>query len=102
MYLPRERRKIWKTFSGPGATKAARQWRARALTALERGALRTPTRRTFREEAEEWRRRAEVGEMFTRSGRPYKPAVVRLVAADCRNYLNPELGSARLGDITRR
>lgn len=81
VYLPREGRKLRKAFSGPGAKKAARDWRAERLTALSRGTLRTPTRRTFREEAESWQRRAEAGETFTRSGRPYKASVVRLVAA---------------------
>jgi hypothetical protein len=89
-------------FSGPGTARAAKQWRAEALTALSCRALRAPTRRTFREEADDWQRRAEAGEAFTRSGRPYNARVVRLVAADCRNYVNPEFGSARLGDITRR
>jgi integrase len=93
---------VRKTFSGKGAKKAAAQWRAQATTALARGALRTPTRRTFREEATNWQRRAEAGEAFTRSGHPYKPGVVRLVAADCRKYLNPAFGSSRLGAITRR
>ena len=102
VYLPREQRKVRRTFSGPGSRTTAKQWRAQALTALGRGALRAPTRRTFREEADDWQRRAEAGEAFTRSGHPYKASVVRLVAADCRNYLSPAFGSAKLGELTRR
>lgn len=102
VYSARDGQKIRKTFSGPGAKRAAKQWRAAGLTAIGRGALRTPSRRTFREEAADWQRRAEAGETFTRSGHPYKPAVVRLHAGDVRNYLNDAFGSARLSEITRR
>jgi hypothetical protein len=55
----RSGRKIRKTFSGKGAKAAAKQWRADALSALGKGALKAPVRRTLREEAEEWHRRAE-------------------------------------------
>lgn len=99
VYSPRDGRKIRKTFATVGEAK---RWRTQGMAASSRGALRVPTRRTFREEAEEWERKAEVGERFTRSGKPYKASVIRLVAADCRNYLEPAFGSARLGEITRR
>src|SRR5690242_1718276 len=79
VYLAREQKKLRKTFSGPGAGRAAKQWRAQMTTALARGTLRSPTRRTFREEWASWHAKAEAGETFTRSGRPYKASVVRLV-----------------------
>lgn len=102
VYGRRSGRKIRKTFTGQGAKSAAKQWRADALSALGKGSLTTPVRRTLREEAEEWHRRAEAGEVFTRSGRTYKPAVIRGVEADFRLRITPALGAAKLSEIQRR
>lgn len=44
VYSARDGQKIRKTLGGAGARSAAKQWRAAAMTAISRGALRPPTR----------------------------------------------------------
>jgi integrase len=99
VYLPSEERKVRKTF---GTLREAKRWRADAVSALGRGKLRGPTRRALREEVEEWHRRALSGEAVTRSGLPFKPAVIRGVESDFRIYVTPEIGARRLSELTRR
>jgi integrase len=92
--------KIRKTFPTLAAAKA---WRSDALSQLQRGRLITTTRKTLREAAEEWQRGAEAQPpvVLTRSGRRYKPSVLRGYRADLRNYVLPDLGAVRLADVRR-
>lgn len=99
VYLPAEGRKVRKTFP---TVREAKRWRADAASALARGRLRGPTRTTLRQEAEAWHRRAVAGEATTRSGLPFKPAVIRGVESDFRIYVTPEIGARRLSELTRR
>ncbi len=99
VYLPAEGRKVRKTF---GTLGEAKRWRAAAATALDRGKLRGPTRRTLRDEAGEWHRRAVSGEAVTRGGLPFKPAVIRGVESDLRLHVLPDLGARRLSESLRR
>jgi integrase len=101
VWSPHDGVKIRKTFAGTGALAAAKSWRADALSALGRGKLRPPTRRTLQDEAAEWQTRAEAGEAVTRSGRSFKPAVVRGVESDFRLHISPSLGPRRLSEIRR-
>ena len=102
VYSARDEVKIRKSFSGKGAAKDAARWRADALSALGRGKLRPPTRRTIAEEAADWHARAESGEAVTRSGRPFKPGVIRGVESDFRLHISPDLGPRRLSEIRRQ
>ena len=106
VYDPRTHKKLRKTFSPrefrSGALTAAKAWRRDALTDASRGKLPSPTRRTLAEEAAAWQARAESGEALTRSGLPYKPAVIRGVESDFRLHVNPEIGALRLSELHRR
>jgi integrase len=64
--------------------------------------LKAPTRHTLSELAQEWEERAKQGEVFTRSGRPYKPGLIRTVSSDFRLHIVPDLGHARLSELRRR
>jgi integrase len=101
----RSSRKVRKTFSprehGTAALSAARSWRRDALADAARGKLPVPSRRTLAEEAAAWQARAESGEALTRSGRPYKPAVIRGVESDFRLHISPEIGALRLSELRR-
>ena len=99
VFLPREGRKVYKTFP---ALKAANAWRASTIHALGRGQLKAPVRRTLREECEDWLARAQRGEISTRSERPYKPSVLRTFSAHLHRYVLPDLGGRRVSEITRR
>jgi len=92
--------KIRKTFPTSSAAKA---WRADALSALNRGRLAPTTRQTLREAAEVWRAGAEADPpvILTRSGRRYKPSVLRGYEADLRNHVLPDLGGVRLAELRR-
>jgi integrase len=98
-YIARENRKARKSFA---TMREAKMWRAEAIAANERGKLRGPSSKTLREEAAEWRVRAEAGQALTRSGRPYKPGVIRGVEADFRLHLDEHLGAVKLGDLRRQ
>jgi integrase len=94
---------VRKTFSGPGALAAAKQWRADALSDLGRGKNITPSKRPLRQAAEEWLHgaKAQPPTILNRSGHPYKPSVLRGYEADLASYVLPELGAQRLSDVRR-
>jgi integrase len=98
VFVPREKKKIRKTFPTQAAAKA---WRADAQVALRKGTLRTPSRVTLREAAAKWIDGARVGLIRTRSGDPYKPSALRGYEAALRKRILPTLGSARLGELKR-
>jgi len=101
IFDPRANAKIRRTFRGPGALAAAKQWRVDAGHAKARGRLRAPVRRTLRDECEDWLERADRGEITTRSGQPYKPSVLRGFCADFNRYIYRDLGSMRVSDVRR-
>ena len=100
VYDRRSHTKIRKTFATPAAAKA---WRADALSAIYRGKLSPTTRQTLREAAEAWQAGAESDPpvILTRSGRHYKPSVLRGYRADLRNHVLDEFGAVRLADLRR-
>lgn len=98
VYSKREQKKIRRTFHNLAEAKA---WRAEATTGVARGTLRTPTKQTLREAAEEWIEKAKTGEVLTRSGAPYKPSALRGYEASLTNRILPELGARRLSEIHR-
>jgi integrase len=100
VYDRRSGTKIRKTFRTSSAAKA---WRADALSALNRGRLAPTTRQTLREAAEAWQTGAEADPpvILTRSGRRYKPSVLRGYKADLRNHVLSDLGGVRLAELRR-
>jgi integrase len=99
VWSPRDGRKIQKSFPTPAAAKG---WRRDAMAAVAGGKMRAPTAATIADETRAWMGRVDRGEIRTRGGRPYKPAVLRLYRRDLETYIVPELGALRLSQIRRR
>jgi integrase len=98
VYSKRDGRRIRKTF----ATLAeAKGWRADAQVGVRKGTLRASSRVTFREAAEAWLEAAEAGTIRAKGGRPYKPKTLRSYEASLRRHVLPELGGARISEISR-
>jgi len=97
VYSPLDGRKIRKTFARESEAKS---WRADAKRALDRGALRAPSRRTLREAAEAWLDAADRGDIHSRSGRPFKPSTLRGYRLALHERILPALGSRKLSTVT--
>lgn len=91
-------RKIRRTFPTLAAAKA---WRADAAGQVKRGALRVVAPTTIRQAAEMWLEGARDGSIRTRSGTAYKPSAIRGYEAALKTRIVPDLGGARLADVTR-
>lgn len=61
-----------------------------------------PSPITLREFADDFLAKAETGEIHNRSGRTYKPSVVRSYRSSMRDHVLPDLGGRKLTDIQRR
>src|SRR4051812_696523 len=80
---------------------AAKGWRADATGAVRRGTLRPPSRVTLREAAKTWFAGATAGTVKNRSGHQYKPSAIRSYERALELHVLPDLGGARLSEITR-
>lgn len=82
---------------------AARGWRADATSLMNRGGYKAPTRNTLRDAGDKWiaGAKAEPPTVLNRSGRPYKPSVLRGYESDLKHHVYPELGASRLADLAR-
>ena len=98
VFSARDRRTIRKSFK---TLADARAWRADTKAALQKGALRAPTRTTLEEAAEDWLSAAKAGIVRTRSGDPYKPSALRSYEEALRTKVLPELGHLRLSAVDR-
>jgi integrase len=99
VWSSRDGRKIRQVFPTPAAAKG---WRRDALAAVAGGKMRAPTATTIADEARAWVERADRGEIRTRGGKPYKPAVLRLYRRDVETCIVPELGGLRVSQLRRR
>lgn len=95
--------KIRRTFSGPGAKAAAKQWRADALSELGKGTLVAPTNVTVGELAALWIEgaTAEPPTVRRKNGEPFKPSYIRTIRDDLRLHVLPDWSARRLSDISR-
>ena len=98
VYLKREGRKLRRTFPTLAAAKA---WRAEALTAANKGALRAPKPTTIRQAWDSWYEGAKAGTIRNRSGDPFKPSALRAYEVAMRRRVLPALGGARLAEVHR-
>jgi integrase len=96
VYDQRTGRKIYKTWP---TLAAAKSWRADATSGLRKGTFRAPTQTTLRAAAEAWLEAIKRGEVLARSRRPYKPSTIRGYEHDLREYVLPDLGAVKLGDV---
>lgn len=96
----RENRRVRKAFPSLAEAKA---WRSATITAINRGKRVGPSKLTLRELADTWLAGAEADPptILNKSGRAYKPSVLRGYRADLHRYVLEDLGSHRLSDIRR-
>lgn len=78
---------------------AAKQWREDARVDLRRGALAATSSKTVAEAGREWLDGVHSGSVLNRSGRPYKPSVIRSYEQLLRIYIEPRLGTTPLGEL---
>jgi len=97
VFSVRDQRKIRKSFPTLAAAKA---WRSDAAKPAREGRLRV-TRTTLRDAWEAWFEGATEGTIRNRSGDAYKPSVLRSYEIAMRKRVLPDLGGAKLSDITR-
>jgi integrase len=98
VWSAREGKRIRKTFR---TFDEARAWRAETIVGLRLGTMRAPSATTLRETWETWLEGAHAGTIRNRSGDPYKPSVLRGYETSMRLRVLPELGAARLTELTR-
>jgi len=97
-------RKIYsRRFSGKNALRAANQWRRITLGNLEAGRNVIVSRKTLNQVAEEFIAGAEATPptTLTRSGKVYKPSVLRDYKSDLTQRVLPDLGAHRASDVRR-
>lgn len=98
VYSKRDGKKIRKTFSREAEAKT---WRADALTAISRGALRAARPITLAEAWAAWFQGAQEGTVTNRSGDAYKPSALRSYERAMRLRILSPFGEVRLGDLHR-
>jgi integrase len=96
----RSHTKIKKTFA---TLKEAKAWRAAATTHVNEGRQIARSRMTLRDAAEAWLAGAEAEPptVLTRSGKSYKPSVLRGYRHDLEQHILRDLGAVRLSDVRR-
>jgi integrase len=94
----RSGQRIRKTFP---TLAAARAWRSDAQREIRQGVRRGPSGLTLREAAERWLDGARSGVIRARGGHPYKPSALNGYATALTDRILPELGGAKLEDVTR-
>ena len=102
VYLPREGRKVRKTFKRKSEAKA---WRADALSAAVRGGLRPAPRdaRTLAGALGEFVRGMGEGTVRPKGREGYKPNTIRSYERALRVHIAPStVGSLKVGDVQRR
>lgn len=99
VYDQRTGKKIRRSFRN---LTEAKGWRSDASGQLRRGTLAAPSRLTVRQAAERWVEQAKAGEALTRSGKRYKPSVIRTHEGDLERYVLPRIGTVRLDQLRRR
>ena len=97
VYSARDGKKLRKTFATHAAANA---WRQDAAGLVRRGALRAAPPTTVRQAADAFLEGARDGSIRTRSGGAYKPSAIRGYEHGLQRVL-PDLGGARLADVTR-
>lgn len=100
---PRTGKRGAKTYKAFPTLAAAKSWRGDAYAKVRRGRSVTPSRKTLREVSEAFLAGAKASPptVLTRSGRPYKPSVLRVYEADLARKVLPDLGAYRVNEIRR-
>jgi integrase len=98
VFSKRDGKKIRRTFPREAEAKS---WRADALGALSRGALRASRPTTISEAWGDFHERARAGTITNRSGDRYKPATLRSYERAMRLRVLPEFGRVRQSELHR-
>ncbi len=98
VWLPRERKKVRKTFKREAEAKS---WRTEALSVRAKGGLRVPKPTTVQQAWEAWFKGAVARTVTNRSGDPYKPSALRSYEQAMRLRVLPEFGDVRLTELHR-
>jgi integrase len=98
VWSERDGRKIYKTIR---LEAEAKTWRADALSALSKGAMRAPKPTIVKQAWDAWHEGAKAGTIRNRSGNSYKPSAVRSYERAMRLRVLPEIGSTRVSDLRR-
>jgi integrase len=91
---------IRKTFSGPGALAAAKNWRRDAAPQVARGEVTAQPRRRLEDAANEWLAKCEAGEILSKRRTAFAPGTIRDYRADLERYVFPTLGHRPFADVT--
>ncbi len=97
VYLPGGGRRC-KSFP---SERSAKRWRTTTLSAIQSGKFRKATRLTVEAAAEMLIADMESGSALTRSGKPYKPSVIRSYRDNLKLHVTPRLGGDLLEKVTR-
>lgn len=81
---------------------AAKAWRAEAVVALNKGGLRIAAPTSVKEAGDRLVEGMRDGSIRTRSGRVYKPSVIRGYEQGLRIYIYKDLGGAKLSNVRRQ
>ena len=98
VWSARDGKRVRKTFR---TLSEARTWRQETQVALRRRTMKAPSQVTLRDSAEAWLTGAAEGTIRNRSGDRYKPSALRGYEQALRTRILPELGGARLSNVTR-
>ena len=98
VYASRERKLVRKRHR---TLTEAKRWRSEISTAAGKGEAVVPTRKTVNEAADELIAGMKAGTIMNRSGRVYKPSVVRGYEASLRLHIRPEIGTLKLSQVNR-
>jgi integrase len=94
-------KKVRKSFAGPGALQAAKDWRDEGKGAVRVGTLKATSSVTLEAAGLVWIEGARDGTVLTRSGDRYKPSAIRGYESSFKQRIVPELGAHKLSAITR-
>jgi integrase len=98
VWSKRESKRIRKTFSN---LSEAKSWRRDALSSLERGTMRAPSRETLKQKADALIEGMRSGSVRDKSGRTYKPSTIRSYEKSLKNRVLPSLGEERFSELRR-
>src|SRR5438445_8175956 len=80
----------------------AKGGKASAEVAKRSGTFSSGTSITVREAAKDWLAKAHSGQVLNKTGKPYKPSVLRSYEASPRLHVEPIIGSMKLVNVRRR
>ncbi len=91
---------VRKTFTGPGALAAAKNWRRDAAPQVAQGKITATPRQRLDAAVKDWLAKCEAGEVLSKRRAPYAPGTIRDYRADLDKHVLPTLGHRAYQDVT--